>query len=583
MNRLVPVLCLFSCLIGAQSFAGSATWNLNPTSGDWNTAANWTPATVPNGPDDVAFFGTSAITELTLSSPIVVASSVYDADADGFTISNAGIASLTFAGAGIINPSTTPQSFVVDVDEANSGGLISFTNSATISGLVNFTVAGQNRSGNPKFAMIEFHDNSSAGTASFVCEAGQRSLTTGGNVFFFDSASAGTGQFICEGAPSRDALPGQITFEGSSTAGNGTFTLNPGTLFGGGQIIFTQSATAGQGTFTINGGAMGSNASFQDTSTAGDATFIVNGSDLESGFGGGVIAFGDDSSLGNSTIIINSGERDGGHCVLHNPVATAAPSVSVFGNGTLFGNGELSIDLLSGEMVSIGSLEGDGYLSLDHGTLMVGTNNRSTQFDGTIFQSGSLTKVGTGTLTLTGENTRENTYSGVTTILGGTLRVNNTAGSGTGSGAVKVSNGTLSGRGIISGKVTVGTGSGTGGVIAPSEGASNPTTLTLQNQLIFQSNGSYLFRLNTNKATADQVIASGITIKSGAQFNFKTVGNKKLTVGTVSTAISNTATTPIGGTFANLADAATVTLGRNKLQVSYSGGDGNDLTLTVVP
>src|SRR5438552_7700893 len=45
-----------------SSRAGSATWNLNPTSGDWNTASNWTPATVPNGPDDTATFGVSNIT-----------------------------------------------------------------------------------------------------------------------------------------------------------------------------------------------------------------------------------------------------------------------------------------------------------------------------------------------------------------------------------------------------------------------------------------------------------------------------------------------------------------------------------------
>jgi hypothetical protein len=25
----------------STAFAGSATWNLNPTSGDWNTATNW--------------------------------------------------------------------------------------------------------------------------------------------------------------------------------------------------------------------------------------------------------------------------------------------------------------------------------------------------------------------------------------------------------------------------------------------------------------------------------------------------------------------------------------------------------------
>ena len=29
----------------------------NPSSGDWNTAANWTPTTVPNGPSDIAMFG----------------------------------------------------------------------------------------------------------------------------------------------------------------------------------------------------------------------------------------------------------------------------------------------------------------------------------------------------------------------------------------------------------------------------------------------------------------------------------------------------------------------------------------------
>ncbi len=47
--------------------------------------------------------------------------------------------------------------------------------------------------------------------------------------------------------------------------------------------------------------------------------------------------------------------------------------------------------------------------------------------------------------------------------------------------------------------------------------------------------------------------------------------------------LSNTAATPINGTFANLADGSTLTAGRNKLLVSYTGGDGNDLVLTVVP
>ena len=46
--------------------------------------------------------------------------------------------------------------------------------------------------------------------------------------------------------------------------------------------------------------------------------------------------------------------------------------------------------------------------------------------------------------------------------------------------------------------------------------------------------------------------------------------------------ISNTSANPISGTFNNLADGGIVNVNGN-LQASYEGGDGNDLTLTVVP
>jgi hypothetical protein len=57
----------------------------------------------------------------------------------------------------------------------------------------------------------------------------------------------------------------------------------------------------------------------------------------------------------------------------------------------------------------------------------------------------------------------------------------------------------------------------------------------------------------------------------------------KLKAGASFTVLSNTASTPISGTFANLADGAILTVGNVSLQASYEGGDGNDLTLTVVP
>jgi hypothetical protein len=56
-----------------------------------------------------------------------------------------------------------------------------------------------------------------------------------------------------------------------------------------------------------------------------------------------------------------------------------------------------------------------------------------------------------------------------------------------------------------------------------------------------------------------------------------------LAPGLVLTLVSNTSANPINGTFSNLPDGGIVTINGNNFQASYSGGDGNDLTLTVVP
>jgi hypothetical protein len=74
-----------------------------------------------------------------------------------------------------------------------------------------------------------------------------------------------------------------------------------------------------------------------------------------------------------------------------------------------------------------------------------------------------------------------------------------------------------------------------------------------------------------------------MTINSGALFSFTDLGSAMLPTGTVFTAVDNTAATPIAGTFGNLADGSTFTIGSNTYQADYQGGDGNDLTLTVVP
>lgn len=89
---------------------------------------------------------------------------------------------------------------------------------------------------------------------------------------------------------------------------------------------------------------------------------------------------------------------------------------------------------------------------------------------GRITGAAGLTKAGTGEAVLSGAHL----YTGGTTVRSGTLRVNNAAGSGTGTGGVTVNGGaTLAGRGIISGPVAV----AAGGHLSP--GTNSVGTLTL--------------------------------------------------------------------------------------------------------
>jgi autotransporter-associated beta strand protein len=187
--------------------------------------------------------------------------------------------------------------------------------------------------------------------------------------------------------------------------------------------------------------------------------------------------------------------------------------------------------------------------------LTIGGNNLSTTFSGVISGSGKVSKSGTGTLALNGANT----YSGLTTV----------------------STGALGGSGSVAGQLTVAANA----TVAPAAGGTHAATFTIGQSLTFQASSSYTCLLSGKgkNAVSDEVVANGVTIASGAQFNLVAKVQGKLKAGTSFTVLSNTASTPISGTFANLADGAVVIVGNTKLQASYEGGDGNDLTLTVVP
>ena len=69
MKRLIAAAlrCPLVFLLPTVTYGISAQWDLDPISGDWNTADNWTPNGVPNGPADTGTFVLSDTTFLSIS------------------------------------------------------------------------------------------------------------------------------------------------------------------------------------------------------------------------------------------------------------------------------------------------------------------------------------------------------------------------------------------------------------------------------------------------------------------------------------------------------------------------------------
>ncbi|WP_454619123.1 autotransporter domain-containing protein [Bradyrhizobium cenepequi] len=161
--------------------------------------------------------------------------------------------------------------------------------------------------------------------------------------------------------------------------------------------------------------------------------------------------------------------------------------------------------------LAAGSIEGAGLYRLGANAFTVGSNNLSTVVGGTIADGGasggagaSLTKIGTGTLTLNGQST----YTGATTVNAGKLVVGDDSHTSASLASVATVNsgGTLGGIGTIAGLTAA-----SGGIVAPGNSIG---TLNVAGNVNFAAGSIYQVEANA-AGQSDRIVATGTATLGG--------------------------------------------------------------------
>jgi autotransporter-associated beta strand protein len=623
-KRALSIRVLFIALFllvttSIRAPAVDGIWLPDPGSGDWNTGTNWsTSPLAPVNPSDTATFNTSATTSLTLSANVAVESITFNPRASSFTIDTNGH-ELDLGGAGIVDNSGTTQTIL---NSQIGGGTINFNNSATAgdatiynypspairpntinfnststagsatiysAGAINFnstSTAGSATITNTDGGATNFTNTSTAGSATIINNFGTTNFTntsTAGSAtiinydigtlgstlegvtFFRLSSTAGSATITNYGS-TTETDPGSTEFADASSAGNANINNNGSGVGegGGGTTMFTSTSSAGNATIinyagaSGNGGAAGGSTEFADASSAGNATIINYG-----GTGGG---------LGGSTLFIDS--SNGG-------TATAITN----------GNGIFDISGLTMTGMQIGSIAGSGNYFLGSKTLIVGGNNLLSSTVSGVIQDGgmsggtggSLTKVGTGTLILTGANT----YSGGTNLNGGIVAVNMDANLGT--GPLSFNGGTLealaAGGGIVSGKAI--TLNSAGGTFLADAGTVSTLSGVISGTGSWTKTGAGTLTLSgTNTYTGPTIVSAGVlqagsagAFSAGSAFTVNTGAVLDLNgFNNVAGSLSGSGlVTNIGGV-GGLSNA-TLTVGADNTSTTFSGVLQNGMSL----
>lgn len=200
----------------------------------------------------------------------------------------------------------------------------------------------------------------------------------------------------------------------------------------------------------------------------------------------------------------------------------------------------------------------------------INTSGNAAEISGVLSGGQGFTKQGAGTLTLSGPASTP----GPITVESGTLRLNGALGA-TSSIAVPA-NTILEGSGSTGGAVTV------NGAVRPGNPGTAVGRLTT-GPLTLASTATVTMAINgTTPGTNYDVVSVIGNVTLGGATLTTTLGFTPAQ-GQTFTLIDNLGTSPITGTFAGLPEGTTFDVGGTPMLISYTGGNGNDVTLYVTP
>ena len=340
-------------------------------------------------------------------------------------------------------------------------------------------------------------DGSISGAASLT-KTGMDALVLGGANTYSGNTIIQQGQVLVANAAALSSSVVSNLVDGG-LGFTGLTAVTVGGLAGSGAIGLTNTAGAGVGLTIAGGGTYGGGLSGSGSLTkTGSGTETLSGTNTYTGttlVQAGILAVSG-QLLGSTNLLVTGGQFN-----WNSPTAmTNGVGITVNSGGTVSWTTDGTIDALTGT----------GRVNLNANTLQVGFAGASTNFAGAVSGAGTLSKVGSGTWTLTGAGNLLGNVAvnaGTLALDGGSLTATNFVVSG--SGQFALNSGTLT---FVNGAVSNGSNFLVGN-------GSRPTTLSLlnggtaifQNNLIISSNA-------TLQGAANIVVASGqgaVVIQAG--------------------------------------------------------------------